>query len=113
MFKNLSGLAQLMRHAGSMGERVKELRASLAEAQATGSSGDGQVHVEITGLGIVTRLRLSPELMEDNDATLLEELIPVALNEALTKVRAMHIEKVREATGGIDLPGLDEALANL
>ncbi|MCA9158615.1 MAG: YbaB/EbfC family nucleoid-associated protein [Pirellulaceae bacterium] len=113
MFKNLSGLAQLMRHAGSMGERVKELRATLAEAQATGSAGDGQVHVEMTGLGTVTRLRLSPELMDANDVERLEELIPAALNEALTKVRAMHIEKMREATGGIDLPGLDEALANL
>lgn len=113
MFKNLSGLAQMMRHAGSMGARVKEIRASLAEAQATGSSGNSQVHVEVSGLGIVTRLRLSPELMDGNDVTLLEELIPMALNEALLKVRAMHIEKMREATGGIDLPGLDEALANL
>ncbi|MEZ6080645.1 MAG: YbaB/EbfC family nucleoid-associated protein [Pirellulaceae bacterium] len=82
MFKNLSGLAQLMRHAGSMGERVKELRATLAEAQATGSAGDGQVHVEMTGLGTVTRLRLSPELMDANDVERLEELIPAALNEA-------------------------------
>lgn len=113
MFKNLSGLAQLMRSAGSMGERVKEIRASLAEAEATGSAGENQVQVEVTGLGIVTRLRLSPELMTGSDVTLLEELIPVALNEALTKVRQMHIEKMREATGGIDLPGLDEALANL
>ncbi len=113
MFKNLSGLAQLMRHASSMGDRVKELRASLAEARATGDAGDGRVHVEVTGLGVVTRLRLSPELNEGGDLRQLEELIPVALNEALAKVRAMHIEKVREATGGIDMPGLEEALANL
>lgn len=113
MFKNLSSLAQLMRHAGSMGERVKEIRASLAEAEATGSSGDNQVHVEVTGLGVVTRLRLSSELIAAGDVALIEELIPLALNEALTKVRQMHIDKMREATGGIDLPGLDEALANL
>ena len=35
------------------------------------------------------------------------------MNEALAKVRQMTIEKMREATGGIQLPGLDEALANL
>ena len=45
--------------------------------------------------------------------SLLEELIPVAMNEALTKVRQKHIEMAREVTGGIDLPGLDEALASL
>ncbi len=113
MFKTLSGLSQLMRHAGSLGERVKEMRASLADAQATGSAGDDQVQVEVSGLGVVTRLTLTPELVAQNDSRLLEELIPQALNEALTKVRQMHIDKVREATAGIELPGLEEALASL
>ncbi len=113
MFKNLTGLAQLMRSATSMGERVKEIRASLAEAVATGAAGGDLVKVEVSGLGVVQQLRIAPELLARNDVELLEELIPAALNEALTKVRQMHVEKMREATGGIDLPGLDEALANL
>lgn len=113
MFKNLTGFAQLMRTATSMGERVKEMRASLAEATATGSAGGDLVTVEVSGLGDVRRLRISPELMARQDVELLEELIPAALNEALAKVRQLHVEKVREATGGIDIPGLDDALANL
>jgi DNA-binding protein YbaB len=80
---------------------------------ATGAAGGDLVTVEVSGLGDVRQLRISAELMARNDVELLEELIPVALNEALTKVRQLHIEKMREATGGIDLPGLDEALANL
>lgn len=113
MFKNLNGLAQLLKNASSMGERVKEMRASLAAQSATGQAGGDLVQVEISGIGEVRRLRISPELMEKNDVELLEELIPAAMNEALTKVREMHVEKMREATGGIDLPGLDEALANM
>lgn len=113
MFKTLSGLSQLMRHAGSLGERVKEMRASLADAQATGSAGDNQVQVEVNGLGVVKRLSLAPELVAKNDCRLLEELIPQALNEALTQVRQMHVDKVREATAGIELPGLEEALSSL
>jgi DNA-binding protein YbaB len=61
----------------------------------------------------VRRLRISAELMSLNDVEMLEELIPAALNEALAKVRALHVEKMREATGGINIPGLDDALANL
>lgn len=113
MFKNLNGLAQLMRSASSMGEKVKEMRESLAAAEATGSAGGDLVQVEVSGLGEVKRLRIAPELMEKNDVELLEELIPAALNEALAKVRQMHMDKMREATGGIDLPGLNEALANM
>ena len=99
MFKTLNGL--------------KEMRESLAGVQATGSAGDNRVQVEVSGLGVVTRLTLSPDLVAENDSALLEELIPQALNEALTKVRQMHIDKVREATAGIELPGLEEALTSL
>lgn len=113
MFKNLNGFAQLLRNASSLGERVKEIRASLAEAVATGSAGGEMVTVEVSGLGEVKRLRIAPELIAKNDVELVEELVPAALNEALTKVRQMHIDKMREATGGIELPGLDEAFANM
>lgn len=113
MFKNLNGLAQVLRNASSMGARVKEIREGLAKEVATGSAGGDMVEVEISGLGEVKKLRIAPELIEKQDVELLEELIPGAMNEALTKVRAMHIEKMREATGGIDLPGLDEALSGL
>ena len=113
MFKNLNGLAQLMKNASSMGEKVKEMRESLAAEVVQGSSGDARVHVEVSGVGEVHSLRLDPELVAGGDVGLIEELIPIALNEALTKVRQLHIEKMREATGGISLPGLDEALANL
>ena len=113
MFKNLNGLAQVLKNASSMGERVKEMRESLANETATGAAGGDMIEVEVSGLGEVKKLRIAPELMEKQDVELLEELIPGALNEALAKVRAMHVEKMREATGGLDLPGLDEAISGL
>jgi nucleoid-associated protein EbfC len=113
MFKNLTGLAQILKNASSMGEKVKEMRESLAAQVVSGAAGGDLVQVDVTGIGEVQRLRIAPELMARNDVELLEELIPAALNEALTKVRALHVEKMREATGGVNLPGLDEALANL
>lgn len=113
MFKNLNGLAQVLKNASSMGERIKEMRESLANEVATGSAGGDMIQVEVSGLGEVKKLRIAPELLEKQDAEMLEELIPGALNEALTKVRSMHVEKMREATGGIDLPGLDDALSGL
>lgn len=113
MFKNLNGLAQMLKNASSMGERVKEMRESLAAEIVSGSAGNDAVQVEVSGIGEVRNLRISPELVAQNDVELLQELVPVALNEALTKVRALHIEKMREVTGGISIPGLDEALSNL
>jgi DNA-binding YbaB/EbfC family protein len=113
MLKNLNGLANLLKNASSMGERVKEMRENLARETATGCAGGDLVQVEVSGMGEVKRLRISPELVQRNDVEMLEELVPAALNDALTKVRAMHVNKMREVTGGIDLPGLEDALANL
>lgn len=113
MFKNLTGFAQMLRTASTLGPRIKELRDQLGRQIATGCAGGNAVEVELTGLGEVLRVRLAPDIVEKNDVALLEELIPIAMNEALTKVRKMHVEMAREATGGIDLPGLDEALASL
>jgi nucleoid-associated protein EbfC len=113
MFKNLNGLAQILKNASSIGERVKEMREALAATMVQGSAGGDLVQVEVNGLGEVRRLTIAPELMARNDVEMLEELIPAALNEALTKVRTLHVEKMREATGGMSFPGLDDALANL
>lgn len=113
MFKNLTGFAQMLRTASSIGPRIKEMREQLARQVVAGSAGDNAVAVELTGLGEVRNIRLSPDVVAQNNVQLLEELIPIALNEALAKVRKMHVDLAREATGGIDLPGLDEALAGL
>jgi DNA-binding YbaB/EbfC family protein len=112
MLKNLNGLATLLKNASSMGDRVKELREGLAREIVTGTAGGDMVKVEVSGMGEVKSLRIAPELVERQDVELIEDLVPSALNEALTKVRRMHIDKMREATGGLDLPGLEE-LANL
>jgi nucleoid-associated protein EbfC len=112
MFKNLNGFAQLLKSASAVGERVKEIKESLGRETVTGSAGGDMVQVEVSGLGEVKKLRIAPELMERNDRELIEELVPAAMNEALSQVRKLSVEKMREATGGIDLPGLNDALSN-
>lgn len=113
MFKNLTGLAQMLRSASTIGDRVKEMKERLAKQTATGAAGGDLVEVEISGVGEVKKVRISPALISRGDVEMIEEMIPVAMNEALAKVRKMHVDMMREATGGIDIPGLDDALASL
>jgi nucleoid-associated protein EbfC len=109
-FKNLAGLSQMMMNAGSIADRIKEMRASLSKETAVGSAAEGSIQVELSGVGEVQRLFICSSLVQSGTTEQLEELLPLALNEALGEVRRLHIEKMRELTGGIDLPGLDEAI---
>lgn len=113
MFKNLTGFAQMLRTASTIGPRIKEMREQLGKQTASGSAGGDTVSVELTGLGEVLRVRIAPELVAQNNVEMLEALIPLAMNDAMAKVRKMHIDLARQATGGIDIPGLEEALAGL
>jgi hypothetical protein len=112
-FKNLSGLSQLMMSANTLPDRIKEMRQQLAQTDASGSAAEGAVKVMVNGLGVVLRIEICQSLISCGTTSQVEQLLPQALNEALTKVRKMHIDKMRELTGGVDLPGLDEALGGL
>ena len=41
---------------------------------------------------------------------MLEDLIPAAVNQALAKAKEVHAEALRELTGGMNLPPLDDLM---
>jgi len=70
------------------------------------------VEVEVNGLMEVLRCRIDPTLVTQNDRELLEDLVVAAVNQAISKGKQMHADKVRDLTGGLPLPGaFQEALA--
>ena len=81
--------------------------------RASGAAGGGLVQVEVNGLGEVLRLTLDPSLVEKKDRELIEDLVPAAVNQAVAKAREQQSALMRELTGGLELPGLDEAMKSL
>jgi len=69
--------------------------------------------VEVNGVGEVLKCRIDPSLLQDSDRELLEDLLPAAVNDALAKSRQLHAEAMKSLAGGMNLPGLDSALAEL
>ncbi len=111
MFKNLGAIASLMKQAPQIMGRLKNLHEELREKRAVGSGGAGLVEVEVNGLSEVLRCTIDPSLVERGDRELIEELVIAATNQAMAKARQLHAELMKDATGGINLPGLDDAFA--
>lgn len=113
MFKGIGNLASMMKTAQQMGSKMQEVQARLQAARAIGTAGGGMVEIEVNGLGEVLRAKLDPALFASGDREMFEELLPAAINQAQAKAKQLHHEELQSMTDGLNLPGLNEALAQL
>ena len=113
MFKGIADLAGMLKQAQSMGSRMQEINEKMGAIRAVGSAGGGLVEVELNGLGELLRLTVDPDLIEKNDRELIDDLVPAATNAALAKTKEQQAEAMQSIAGGMDIPGLSDALRSL
>ena len=110
MFKGLANLGALLRQAQEIGGRMNRLHEELRTRRVTGSAGGGMVELEMNGAMEALRCRLDDQLLAQPDRELLEDLILTAINQAVAKAKQAHAETVKSLAGGLEVPGLDQAL---
>jgi len=113
LFKGLANLASLMKQAQSMGGKMREIQAELQAKRVTGEAGGGMVTVEVNGLGEILKLTIDPQLIERGEREMIEDLTPAAVNQAIARSKQLHVEAMKSMTGGVNLPGLDDALSKI
>jgi nucleoid-associated protein EbfC len=111
MFKGLANLGSLLKNAHQISGRMQELNEQLKNRRTTGIAGGGMVEIELNGLLETLRCRIDQQLIAQGDRELVEDLVVAAMNQAVAKAKQLHGELVRELTGGLELPGLNEAIA--
>ena len=100
-------LGKLMKMFGSLQENAQRAQERLATEKVTGESGGGMVTVEMNGLQRVTRVRIDPSLVRENDVAMLEDLVASAVNRAQEATQRL----IRESA--INRLDLGEVLGNL
>jgi DNA-binding YbaB/EbfC family protein len=89
-----------------MQQEMTRVQEELANTVVEGTSGGGAVTVAVNGDFKVTKVTLKPEAVDPDDSETLEDLLVVALNDALGKVQALSSSKMGALAGGMRLPGL-------
>jgi DNA-binding YbaB/EbfC family protein len=97
------GIGNLMKQAQLVQENMKRLQEQLAVMEIEGQAASGKVKVVMTGRHEVRRVSIDPGLMTD-DREMLEDLVAVAVNDAVRRVEAFTQEKMAGATAGLPLP---------
>ncbi len=95
-------------------EQIRKVQADVQQAQeeisamvVIGYAAGESIQVEVGGDQVVRRIKLSPAVVDPNAIELLEDLIMIAVNDALAKIQDITAERMAEVTGGLDLPGLE------
>jgi len=109
----LANIASVMRQAQQMGGKMQAIQEQLKTQRAVGNVGGGMVEVEVNGIGEVLRLTIDPALIERGEREMIEDLVPAAVNQAQTKAKQLHADAMKSLTDGLDIPGLDEAMAKI
>lgn len=97
------GLGGLMKQAQLLQENMKKLQEQLAVIEVEGQSGAGKVKVLMTCRHEVKRVTVDPGLLAE-DREILEDLVALAVNDAVRRVEATVQERMAGATAGLPLP---------
>ena len=97
------GLAGLMKQAQQMQANMEKAKAELATMEVEGQAGSGMVKVTMTCAHEVRRVQLDDSLMSD-DKEMLEDLVALAINDAVKQVAAVSEKKMAGFTAGMKLP---------
>ncbi|MBD3367423.1 MAG: YbaB/EbfC family nucleoid-associated protein [Candidatus Eisenbacteria bacterium] len=102
MAKNLQ---KMLKEAQKLEKRVAEVRASLADMKVEGTAGGGAVSVTMNGQRDVLGVSIDPSVIEDGDASMLEDLLVSALRDAKERSDKLAAEEMSKVTGMAIPPG--------
>lgn len=97
---------QMLKQAQKMQEDMAALQEDLEQREYTASSGGGLIEVTVDGRHTLKSLKIKPEAIDPDDAEMLEDLITVAVNEAIGNAVKASEEEMGAITGGLSMPGL-------
>lgn len=100
------GLANIMKQAQMMQQRMAKLQEEASEKTAEASVGGGTVTAVVNGKNQLLSLTIKKEAVDPDDVEMLQDLVMSAVNEALKKVQAQMSEEMSKVTGGLNIPGL-------
>ncbi len=104
------GSMGMMRQLQKMQEEMVAAQEALAHETVEVSAGGGAVTIVMTGHQRVQSVTINPEVIDTSDpewVTDLQDLMAVAINQAIEQSQAMAAQRMEAITGGLgDLGGL-------
>ncbi|MFI3301319.1 MAG: YbaB/EbfC family nucleoid-associated protein [Candidatus Gastranaerophilales bacterium] len=107
-------IMNMMKQAQGIQKKLKDTQNELAKTELTGESAGGAVVVICDGQGKFKSIKLkaeainpeNPSSVDSDTIETLEDVITTAIMQASSKATKLMEEKMKAATGGLNIPGL-------
>ena len=97
--------AQLMQQMKKMQNEMAKAQEELANTIVTGVAAGELVKIEMTADNRVKSVKIARDAVDPDDVETLEDLILVAMNDAVQKAQAASEKRMGAVTGGLKIPG--------
>ncbi len=105
-FPGMGNMGNLMKQAQKMQKEMAKLQSQLEEKEVSASAGGGVVTAVANGKKEIISITIDPEVIDPDDADMLQDLVLAACNEALRKAEELVSGEMQKITGGMNIPGL-------
>ena len=102
--KGIPNMGNLMKQAQMLQTKMAKLQEELGEKTVEASSGGGMVSVVVNGRQELLSIKIEKEVINPDDADMLQDLIMAAVNDGLAKAKSMVNDEMSRITGGLSLP---------
>ncbi len=96
----------MLKQAQKMQEDMSALSAQLEEREYTATAGGDMVTVTVTGKHRIQSIHINPDAVDPEDVEMLEDMIAVAINDAMQQVDDTAEQEMGAITGSMNIPGI-------
>lgn len=102
----MPNMNNMMKQMKDMQKKMEEAQTKLEETEFSATAGGGSIEVTVNGKKELTAVNIDEEVVDPEDVEMLQDLIIVAVNDALSKVTETSEKEMGKFTGGMNIPGL-------
>lgn len=100
----MANIVQMMQKASQMKQRMQEMQARVQKMEVSGEAGSGLVRCTVTGNFELKTLKVEPSLINPQEASVMEDLIIAAINDARRKAEKLMGDETQKIMKDLGLP---------
>lgn len=105
-FPGGGNMNSMMKKVQKMQQEMARTQQEIEEKEFSSTAGGGVIEAVVNGKKEVVKIKIDEDVVDPEDTEMLEDLVVVAINDALKKADEYSQKEMGKLTGNINIPGL-------